>query len=97
MKKTYHSQKGFGAFFLLILIALLSIAGVVGFVVLKKPAGYDRMNTVPMMTDYDKNDAPQATLSPSTDTDTIESELESTTVNSVDSDFNEMNDSASSL
>ena len=85
-------------FVVLVIVALLLIVGVVGFVLFQKKSPVNYLSGDRMMNNQTNSTSDTVpTLSPSTEVDTIGKEIESTTVTSVDADFDEMNSSAGSL
>lgn len=95
----YTTQKGFAHIFIIVaVLAVLAIAGYYfisknGLDYMKKGADSSREE---MMQDEKMMDTTDE-VSESTKTDVIESELDATTVGSVDSDINELEVDASSL
>ena len=97
-----HNQSGFIAVILVIAVVVIAVAGVGYYLITSNKS------TVPLIPSYMPGTADQtipgaspsasvAPVSSSTDMNVIDGEIKATNVNSVDSDFKSMSDSASSL
>lgn len=92
--------KGFSAFVVVVVVALLAIVGTVGFVALnKKPPVEQNLGLLaPAITPAPVlSETPVPSVSSSTDINVLQKELDDTKTNSVDSEFDSLNSSASSL
>lgn len=95
-----NKQSGIIAVMIVIAIAVVGVAGVGYFIITSGKTNTSLVKPYDGTTDVMVNASPSATVlpvSPSTDLNVIDSELNATVVQSVDADFDAMNESASSL